>query len=66
MIKEIFYGLLIGGLIIGIAELFRPSHACVQPKEKESHITKGCDTWEMRVSCNVENDWNFRYDKSSL
>ena len=64
MIKEISYGLLIGGLIVGGFELLRPApHTCITP-EREASITDGCDTWKMRVSCTTKNEWDFRYQSN--
>jgi len=66
IIKEIFYGALIGFILLGTIELLRPEPQTCIVKEKESLITRGCDSWQMRVTCNIESDWDFRYHKSSL
>lgn len=66
MLKEIFYGVLIGGVILGAIELLRlTQHECVQPKKKVS-ITDNCESWDKRVTCYNGNEWDFKYDKSSL
>jgi len=66
VLKEIFYGLLIGALILGIAELINLSkHECIKSEKKVS-ITDGCDSWKKRVTCYNGNEWDFKYDKSSL
>ena len=66
MIKEILYGLLIGGVIIGVFEFCRPKpHTCITPKKVKS-ITDNCDRWEKRVTCYNGDEWDFKYDKSSL
>ena len=66
MLKEIFYGVLIAAIMLGVFELLRfTQHECIKPPKKAS-ITDGCERWDKRVTCYNGNEWDFKYDKSGL